>query len=98
MRAKTPQDDRAALAVWCKLSQRRVQMLQVVRMLKTHVTQAERHERGALLSLPQEMAHELVAAGLAEAVDLAEETAQKAAVPDAGDAKPARQRSAKVTS
>ena len=68
-----------------------------VRMLRNHATPSDRYERGALLNLPQEMARELVAAGLAEAVDLAEETAQRAAASDAVEAKPARQRSAKAS-
>jgi hypothetical protein len=67
-------------------------------MLRNHATPSDRYERGALLSLPQEMARELVAAGLAESVDRNEETAQKAAASDAGDAKPSRQRSAKGAS
>lgn len=95
--ANPPQAMRGEMIVSCHPTKLGANMVRV-RMLRNHATPSDRYERGALLSLPQEMAHELVAAGLAEAVDLAEETAQKAAVPDAGDAKPARQRSAKVTS
>lgn len=62
-------------------------MLQVVRMLKTHVTQAERHERGALLNMPLSVAREWASAGLCEPVDgPAEANAGHAAVPQAAPA------------